>query len=101
MNDTIPPILEVTPKLKSVKCRLVHYMLYGVLTFAPIGVALVTGYRYDAWIGVMLFLFLTLASGVVLSKMRHLYIPPQQREMSYSSFAIVQWYVAKNLCLEN
>jgi uncharacterized ion transporter superfamily protein YfcC len=101
MNEPLPPIIEITPKLKSVKCRLMHYALYGVLNFAPILIALFVGYGYDAWVGVMLFLFLTFASGVVLSKMRHLCIPVQQREMSYSGFAIVQWYVAKNLCLEN
>lgn len=101
MNETLPPIIEITPKLKSAKCRLVHYALYGMLTLSPIGIALATGYWYDAWVGVMCFLFLTLAGGVILSKMRYISIPIQQREMTYSSFAIVQWYVAKNLCLEN
>lgn len=47
------------------------------------------------------FLFLTLVSGIVSSKMRIASIPPVQREMNYSTLAIVKWYVAKISVLRN
>jgi len=77
------------------------FSLYGILTFAPLVVGVWIGYVYDLWIGIAFFLFLTLVSGVICSKMRICSIPYEQREMSYSTMAIVKWYLAKNICLEN
>ena len=74
---------------------------YGALTFLPLIVDIWIGYAYDPWIGIAFFLFLTLVSGVVSSKMRIVSIPFEQREMSYSTMAIVKWYIAKNICLKN
>jgi len=99
--EQIPPIIEVLPKLKGFWCRVMLYSLYGLLTFFPFIVGVWIGYTYDMWVGFALFLFLTLVSGVVLSKMRVSSIPPQQREMNYSSLAIIQWYLVKNICLQN
>ena len=75
------------------------YTLYGALTFTPISVGVGLGYLYNLWLGIAFFLFLTLVSGVISSKMRVCSIPFEQREMSYSTMAIVKWYVAKNICL--
>ena len=98
-TEQTPQFIEVTPVIKGVKCRLIHYSLYGAITFAPLLIAAWVGYTYDWWMGCLFFLFSTLASGVVVSKMRFSAIPPTQREMNYSTFAIVQWYIAKNICL--
>jgi len=99
--EQIPPIIEVLPKLKGFWCRIALYSLYGLLTFAPFVLGVWIGYDYDIWVGFAFFLFLTLVSGVVLAKMRVASIPCEQREMNYSSLAIIQWYLAKNICLQN
>lgn len=97
--EQIPPILELVPKIKGVKCRCMMFALYGLLTFLPLFIGAWIGYRYDVWVGIAFFLFLTLVSGVVSSKMRLLSIPLEQREMNYSTLAIIKWYLAKNICM--
>ena len=95
-----PPRIEVVPPIKGFWCKVVQYSLYGLLTLTPWGVGLWIGYAYNLWVGIAFFLFLTLVSGVVSSKMRVASIPFEQREMNYSTMAIVKWYVAKNICLD-
>jgi len=99
--DYIPPIIEIVPKIQGFWCRIAMFSLYGVLTFAPALAGVWLGYIYNIWLGIAFFLFLTLVSGVVSSKMRICSIPFEQREMNYSTMAIVKWYVAKNICLKN
>ena len=99
--DELPPIIELVPKIHGFWCRTVMFILYGTLTFVPLLMGIWIGYMYNPWIGIAFFLFLTLVSGVISSKMRIASIPFEQREMSYSTMAIVKWYVAKNICLKN
>ncbi len=99
--EFIPPTIELVPKIKGFWCKLAMYALYTALSIVPMILGLYIGYMYDIWLGVIAFLFLTLVSGVVSSKMRICSIPPAQREMSYTTMAIVKWYLAKNICLKN
>ncbi|WP_333802984.1 hypothetical protein [Sulfurospirillum sp.] len=99
--DQIPPIIEIIPKIRGFWCRIVMFCLYGALAYAPSLVGIWIGYVYNILIGIAFFLFLTLVSGVISSKMRIASIPFEQREMSYSTMAIVKWYLAKNICLKN
>lgn len=99
--DHIPPIIEVIPKIRGFWCRVAMFSLYGALTYTPIIVGSWLGYIYHIVIGIAFFLFLTLVSGVISSKMRVCSIPFEQREMSYSTMAIVKWYLARNICLKN
>lgn len=100
MEEFIPPRIEVVPTIKERWCKCLVWTLYLALTFTPLAVGAWIGYAYDVWVGIAFFLFLTLVSGVVSSKMRVNSIPFAQREMNYSNFAIIKWYVAKNHCLE-
>jgi hypothetical protein len=101
MEQEVPPIIEIIPKIKGFWCRVAMFSLYSLLTFTPIIVGIWLGYDYNIVIGIAFFLFLTLVSGIVSSKMRVCSIPFEQREMSYSTMAIVKWYLAKNICLKN
>jgi len=100
MEEFIPPVIEVVPKVKGFWCKSAMLCLYGLLSFVPLFVGFWIGYTYSLWLGIAFFLFLTLVSGVVSSKMRVASIPYEQREMNYSTMAIVKWYVAKNICFE-
>ncbi|MDD3342070.1 MAG: hypothetical protein PHR87_00670 [Sulfurospirillaceae bacterium] len=97
--DEFPPFIEVTPTLYGRWCKVLMYLIYAALTFFPIVCGLWIGYFYDIWVGIAFFLFLTLVSGIVSSKMRIASIPYAQREMDYSTVAIVKWYLAKNWCM--
>jgi len=98
--EQIPPILELVPKIKGFWCRILMFSLYGALTFIPLIAGLWIGYVYNIWVGIAFFLFLTLVSGVISSKMRVCSIPFDQREMNYSTMAIVKWYLARNICFK-
>jgi len=99
--EQLPPIIELVPKIRGFWCKVIMYGLYGGLTLIPLLVGIWIGYIYNIWIGIAFFLFLTLVCGVISSKMRIMSIPFEQREMSYSTMAIVKWYIAKNICLKN
>ncbi|DAB33326.1 MAG TPA: hypothetical protein CFH82_11075 [Sulfurospirillum sp. UBA12182] len=98
MYDQTPPQIEVIPLIKGFTCKALVYLIYSLITFTPFVVGGVLWYRYNIWIAIAFFLFLTLISGVVLSKLRVASIPFAQREMSYSNIEIVKWYVGKNIC---
>ena len=100
MEEFIPPVIEVVPKVQGFWCKSLMVFLYALLTFAPLCIGGWIGYAYNLWVGIAFFLFLTLVGGVVSSKMRVNSIPYAQREMNYSTMAIVKWYIAKNSCLE-
>jgi hypothetical protein len=100
MEEFVPPIIEVVPKVQGFRCKTIIACLYSLITFTPLVVGVWIGYAYNVWAGIAFFLFLTLVGGVVSSKMRVASIPYEQREMNYSTMAIVKWYVAKNICLE-
>ncbi|MBV5279494.1 MAG: hypothetical protein J0647_10835 [Campylobacteraceae bacterium] len=97
--DEFPKIIEVIPIIKGFKCKVLMYFLYSTLTFSPLLVGIWIGYVHNIWIGIAFFLFLTLVSGVVSSKMRINSIPYAQREMDYSTMAIVKWYLSRSVCL--
>ena len=99
-DDSLPPLIELVPRVRGFKCRLIMIVVYTAISFMPLLLGGWLGYTYNVWIGIAFFLFLTLISGIVSSKMRIASIPPVQREMNYSTLAIVKWYVAKNICFE-
>ena len=96
--EDFPKIIEVVPSIKGFKCRVLMYLLYGALSFMPLFLGVWIGYVYNIWIGIAFFLFLTLVSGVISSKMRMSSIPLAQREMDYSTMAIMKWYLSRSMC---
>ena len=99
MDEFTPSSIEVVPKIKGFWCKMLMFTLYSLLTFAPLCLGVWIGYAYNIWIGIAFFLFLTLICGIISSKMRVNSIPYAQREMNYSTMAIVKWYIAKNQCI--
>lgn len=98
MQEELPPRIEVTPKIQGVSCRCLLYGLYILLNFTPFIVGGVLWYKYNFWIGIAFFLFLTLVGGIIFSKLRIASIPSDQREMDYSNFAIIKWFLSKRIC---
>lgn len=93
--------IEVMPPIKGPWCRFFVYLIYITITTTPFLVGIFFWwYLYSIWIGFLFFLFALIISIVVISKMRINSIPFSQREMSYSTIAVVKWYVGKNICIE-
>ena len=92
--------IEVMPKIEGFGCKALVYMVYLAITLTPFGIgAFFWWYLHSVWIGFLFLLFGILASGVVVSKMRINSIPFSQREMNYSTLAVVKWYIGKNKCI--
>lgn len=94
------PKIEVAPILKGFTCKAYWYAIYALVTFMPLVIGIFIWYFYNIWIAIAFFLFLTLASGVVVSKLRINSIPFEQRELNYSTFVVIRWFVGRNLCLD-
>lgn len=98
MEQRTPFFIEVVPSLRGFWCKALLFLLSALLSFGPVGVGMVVAYGYGFWMGIAFFLFFTLISGVILSKMRIDSIPYAQREMDYSTHVIVKWYLSKHTC---
>jgi len=92
--------IEVMPKIEGFGCKFLLWSVYLSIVLAPFGVgAFFWWYLHSIWIGFLFLLFMILISGIVISKMRIESIPASQREMNYSTFAVVRWYIGKNKCI--
>lgn len=100
MQDEHLFAIEVVPKIEGFTCKVFLYLFYLLITFTPLLAGFVIWYLYNIYAGIAFFLFLTLIGGIVLSKLRVASIPIDQREMTYSNFAIIKWYLGKNVCLD-
>ncbi len=93
--------IEVMPRIVGFWCNLAVYGIYITINIGPILIGLFSWwYLHNWWIGFSLFLFSVLASVIVISKMRINSIPFSQREMDYSTIAVIKWYIGKNICVK-
>lgn len=96
----IPPI-EVLPEIKTLKCKLLVYLIHFSLSYLPIILGTIIGYYYsDVFIGFTSFIAFMLASGIVGSKLSDEAIPLSQREFEYSNLDIAKWFVIRVLICE-
>lgn len=92
--------IEVMPTIEGFWCNFYVYTIYLTIVLAPLLVGLFFWwYLHSVWTGFLFFLFSVLVSGIVISKLRIGSIPFTQREMDYSTIAVVRWYVGKNICV--
>jgi len=98
--QNIPPI-EVLPTLNK-KCKFLALLLTFILFIFPILLSIYFWYLYDEiLIAIFLFLFLQIISGIIIAKIRTNTISFDQREINYSTYEIIKWYISKNICQKN
>jgi hypothetical protein len=98
-EDTLFQI-EVMPAIKGFWCKFLVYLIYTAITLTPFLLGIFFWwYLHSIWLGFLFFLFALLISVVLISKMRINSIPFAQREMDYTTIAVIRWYVGKNLCI--
>jgi len=98
MEDFVPDLIEQTPIIKGVKCKILLFLLYMFITYEPLFAGLLVWYMYDFIIAIAFFLFFSLCMGIVISKLRILSLPKTQREMTYSNLQVSKWFLDKNIC---
>jgi hypothetical protein len=92
--------IEVVPKIEGFWCNFLVYLIYIVILMTPFFIGSFFGwYLHSFWIGFLFLLFGILTRSVIISKMRINSIPFEQREMDYTTLAVVKWYVGKNKCI--
>jgi hypothetical protein len=90
--------IENPPKIEGVGCKIKLYMLYFMLSIAPILLSLYIGYEYDWLYGAGAWVFLFLLASIVGSKLRLLCVPADQMERNLSFLEISRWYIGKHHC---
>lgn len=92
--------IEVMPKIEGFGCNFLVWIVYLSIVLTPFVLgAFFWWYLHSAWVGFLFLLFTMLISGIVVSKMRINSIPFSQREMNYTTLAVVKWYIGKNKCI--
>ncbi|PID47413.1 MAG: hypothetical protein CR967_04240 [Proteobacteria bacterium] len=95
--DELKNTLEPTPKPKTFLCKLISYLIVALLYGLPFIFGIIGYVKYDLFIGFCLLCFGYLLNGIIHSKLRLLSIPPDQREISFSSHEIARWFVSRYL----
>ncbi len=92
------PIIENTPKIVGLKCKMMVYGLFFLVTIVPILIVLYIWLEYDWLIALGSGVFLYLLSAIVISKLRLLSLPKDQLERNFNSLDIAKWYINKYHC---
>ena len=100
MQTDIIDLIEPTPKLHSKICKLISLLLRLFLQFTTFINAIVAWYIYDYFIAGAILLLSFIIMGIIRSKIRNSVIPIKQREFQYNDQGIADWFVAKEICLE-
>lgn len=99
MNSERPLFhIDPTPTLPTRRCRLIARLLGYGLSYGNYAVAAVVWMQSDGFIAAGSLLLGFIVFGILRSKLRNDSIPPAQRELSYSDYAIATWYLSRNHC---
>ncbi|MDD2838125.1 MAG: hypothetical protein AB7U44_01365 [Sulfuricurvum sp.] len=90
--------IDPTPSLPTRKCRLSAKVLGWLLSYGNYLLALAGWWMVDWFAAIGIFLLGIIIFGIIRSKLRNDSIPPSQRELSYSDYAIATWYLSRNYC---
>ncbi|NLC28451.1 MAG: hypothetical protein GX780_06730 [Campylobacteraceae bacterium] len=93
--------LEPTPTPERFVCKALTFMIASALVLAPWIIAFWSGWVYHWSIGVGIGIFGYLIVGILSSKMRQLSIPKDQREISFTSYEISRWFVARYILCDS
>ena len=90
--------IDPTPALPTRNCRLAARMLGYALSYGNYLIALAVGWKSDWFIAIGSLLLGFIIFGIIRSKLRNDSIPPAQRELPYSDYAIASWYLSRHHC---
>lgn len=100
MNSDRPVFrIDPTPALPTRQCRLIAQVMGWVLSYGNYLIALAVWWKSDWFVAIGTLLLGVIVFGIIRSKLRNGSIPPAQRELSYSDYAIATWYLSRNYCI--
>ena len=98
MQENIVKEYEQTPTFSSKKCKAISFIVAFILQYTTILATIITWYRYDYFIALLVATLSFVIVGIVRSKIRNSSIPIKQREFTYSDKETANWYTAKEFC---
>lgn len=99
MNDEILNFhIDPTPTLPTRQCRLQARLLGYVLSYGNYLIAWLVWWLNDWFIAIGALLFGFIVFGIIRSKLRNDSVPPAQREVPYTDYAIATWYLSRHHC---
>ena len=92
MNNTIE-LFDPVPKLKTKKEKFYAMLIALGLSYGYIILALLVWLESNWYIALSTLLLAFLVTGIISSKLLHLYVPRKQHEFSYSSKELASWVI--------
>jgi hypothetical protein len=89
--------LEPTPNPESFTCKALAWAIGAGISFGPWILLIWGAWNFHWSVGVGFGLFGYLLAGVISSKIRHLSVPFDQREISFSTYELARWFVVRYL----
>ena len=95
-ESEIIDMITPTPTPKTIKSKLMVFLLYIFLKFGVILCGVVAFVFYDYFIAIITIMLAFIIVGIIRSKLRNSSIPPQQQEYQYNDKEIAQWFIANH-----
>jgi hypothetical protein len=92
MQETLE-LFEPVPTLKTTKERLLGSLIAFGLSYGYIIIALLVWWETSWYIALSILLLAYIVTGIISSKILHLYVPYKQHEFSYSSKDLAAWVI--------
>jgi len=92
MNDTIE-LFEPIPKLRTRKEKLYARLIALGLSYGYIILALLVWTQSNWYIALSTLLLAFLVTGIISSKLLHLYVPRKQHEFTYGTQELAAWVI--------
>lgn len=93
MQETLEPYDKV-PKLLTFKEKLFAHSIALILSYAYFLISLIIWWQVNWYMALSTLFLLYIVSGIVSSKLLHLYVPYKQHEFNYSSLELASWMIA-------
>ncbi len=87
-----------TPTPPNKKCKLLHLLLSGFLSFGTYFITAAVWFYYNWYYALSALLLAFILIGIIRSKLLHSSVPKTQQEFSYSDKDIAAWYLHLYLC---
>jgi hypothetical protein len=100
-KEFILDLIKPTPKLISKRCKFIHFLLRGFLSYSAYPFSVLIFFIYDFFTALIFTILWFIISGIIRAKLRNDSIPFNQLENNYDDSAILKWYMAKNICYKD
>lgn len=90
--------IDPTPTLPTRQCRFMARVLGWALSYGNYIIALLVWWQSDWFIAIGALLLGFIIFGIIRSKLLNDSVPPTQREIPYTDYAIATWYLSRHHC---